>query len=317
MASWSFFGKSKAAAAQHQTQLPPPGTTDLERDQLHKDKSVGLLRSGDLGGLGKPSVWAMIFIPWFCVVAILLVTLLSCYAFFDVVWRLIVLTIVIVAAINTYRAVATQNGKLVVAALSLVACCVSLVLAFYAHELFLTEYYRIGRGASYFNVIPSEAAGGKSDATSLVFANGTQIDSSRTYGFADADNGGDVYCVAPIASTNTLSDDKIEYWAAGYDCCNQRGFFDCDDASTPGVRAGIVMEHTRKSEVGFVRAVAAAEQAHDVQAAKDYLLISWVSNPRTYRDELWFHTRTVFLAFGGVYLVLSCMLGCTLHRVLK
>jgi len=305
----SSFGKSKAAG---KTQVPP----DLEKHD--KDKSVGLLRSGDLGGLGKPSVWSLIFAPWFCVVAILLVTLLSPYPFFDFAWRILVTAIVLLVIFYTVKAFRTQNGQLVVASLSLLACAVSVILGVYAYNLFLSEYWRIGRGASYYNVLPSEAAAGKSDATSVVFANGTQIDASRTYGFADAGGGlGHVYCVAPIASATTVTNDRVEYWAAGYDCCNQRGFFDCEDASVAGVRAGIVLDGEKKWEAGFRSAVAAAEQAHDVQAAEEYILVSWVANPRTYRESLWFHTRSVFLAFGGVYLVFSCMLGCTLHRVLK
>merc|ERR1719379_1334624 len=179
----------------------------------------------------------------------------------------------------------------------IVACAMSIAVGAYGYEHFLSEYRRLGRGAVYFNVVPTENAVSKTDAAAIVFAPGTGVDASRTFGFADAlEDVGRTFCVAPISHTQAAQEDQVQYWAVGHDCCHERGYFDCGQASVEGVHAGIVLDQAGHAQSGFRRAVAAAEQAHGLASGPDALLLRWVAEPVEYRNGLWWHTLLVFAA---------------------
>merc|ERR1719453_143098 len=85
------------------------------------------------------------------------------------------------------------------------------------------------------NLMPTNLAEAHADAGKIVFTDATRVDTTRAAGYKD----GSMYCVAPIEDDVPIG--KVQYWAAGTDCCLGRADFNCDDAWDPKARSGVVI----------------------------------------------------------------------------
>mmetsp|Transcript_138503 Transcript_138503/g.430706 ORF Transcript_138503/g.430706 Transcript_138503/m.430706 type:complete len:323 (+) Transcript_138503:110-1078(+) len=277
-----------------------------------------ILRSGNLKG-GRPrsrvNVWELVLVPWAFLVLILFCYLLGgAHGKPVVLWVIPVILIALSSIFVRHHYRLGNNAEVVLGVLCVTAVMIGLVVGSYSVVRSLSEYYRLSQGASYFNVLPSEPALGKRDATTLVFTNTTAVDPSRTLGYVDVHTtGSTTYCVAPISNGDEGT--RIQYWAAGTDCCERRGNFQCGAATNPDARGAVVWtEATQKSE-GFKQAIEAAEAAYFLTSGDEYLLVEWHKDPVGFRDGLWNSTVMLFTIFGGVYLLISSMVGCALMPV--
>merc|ERR1719443_993148 len=109
------------------------------------------------------------------------------------------------------------------------------ILGFYCYHSFMFQYNSYEERRMYANVLPSEPASTKVDAGKMVFATDARVDVSRSIGF----KAGTFYCVAPILDEDM--DTRVEYWAAGVDCCSYRGDFHCDDALDARTKSGALI----------------------------------------------------------------------------
>lgn len=105
----------------------------------------------------------------------------------------------------------------------------------------LVDYWSYNGKRHYTNVAPDEPAAAHSDASVLVFMDGSKPDSTRAMGYRRM---GTVYCVAPVDVDASESDQNpstdIQYWAVGKDCCSGQGFT-CEGAGKTGSRSGMVL----------------------------------------------------------------------------
>lgn len=268
---------------------------------------------------GWLNIWELVLVPWLLMVLILVCFLLAGNQG-QGLWILIVAPTVLLAicGLFTYsRYLLNRHAEMIFGLLCIIAICSGLVVGVYAQSASLQEYWRLGQGASYFNVLPSEVAGGKSDATTLSFTMGSRIDASRTYGFVDGRSlSGTVYCVAPIMS-GSPSESRVEYWAAGVNCCQPRSNFNCGAATNGNAHGGLVLPKEDQSNPKFRDAVSGAEKAYNIQAGDDFLLVQWVENSVDYRGKLWDNAVVLFCVFGGVYLLIMMMIGCGLYPALQ
>lgn len=263
-------------------------------------------------------VWELILVPW-TIMAIVLVCFL--YAGKSSPWALVAIPIVLGSAdavwvSNRYRL--NHTPEVMLGILVFKGILAATTVGGYANGSALLEYYRITKGASYFNVLPEDLAAGKSDATTLVFAPGARIDDAMTYGYVDGYSASrDVYCVAPVSLGDSAAGTRVQYWAAGMNCCEPRSHFNCGKASNDTVTGAIVLPESYRSNPLYAAAVQGAQATYGVQAGDDYLLISWTDDPISYTEALFSRTRTLFCVFALVYLLVSCIVGGILAQVMK
>jgi len=275
-----------------------------------------LLRSGQLGSKqSKPNIWEIILLPW---VVLGLILLCASFADLKVTFLLWLPSVVIIGlgCVFTYMEVrGRRTGEAILGALCILAACVGLCASLYAYNRWLGEYYRLGAGAHYNNVAPTDSAAGYNDATTIDFTEGSRVDDSRTFGYMDSINRPhDVYCVAPIV-VNPDATQQVQFWAAGRNCCYQRTQFSCGHVEDPSVHGGVVLKGPYPQ--GFQDAVSGAEYSYGMQSAKNFLLVSWVEDAGDTKDRLWKRTQNFFIVFAGAYLLLSAMLGWSIMSLFK
>lgn len=275
-----------------------------------------LLRSGGSSAVevrSRVNIWELIAVPW-----VFLALVLACflqagtYGYYLPLFVIPVVLLVLNSWFLVHHYKRGRNAEVVLGILTLTAISISLCVGLYAVVRNLSEYRRLSQGASYFNVLPSEPAAGKMDATTLVFTNTTLVDVSRTFGFTDAR--GPIqrtFCVAPVAN-GELHAKRVQFWAAGVNCCEARSNFGCFDLHSAGKHGAIVLPKAAQEDEGFRDAVRGAQAAYLLEAGGPYMLVHWLQDPVGYRDNLWNSSATLFLVFGSVYLVISTMIGIAL-----
>lgn len=179
------------------------------------------------------------------------------------------------------------------------------------HEYFL-QFYAYDENRAYTNVLPSEPAAAHADAGKIDFSQSSRIDTTKAVGYKQ----GDVYCVAPVMDEMQTS--RVEYWAAGVNCCSQRSTFDCNDAGDVNARSGVVILDTNSwfgwfpsDRDKYEKAVKQAEAAFDIVSAPNPLFIKWVTDPKAVQDDFYKNGISVLLAGTFVYLLLSILFGFT------
>lgn len=209
------------------------------------------------------------------------------------------------------------HGQVSLGSLCLAGCVGGFLMGSHIRSGWMNDYWRLGRGASYINVLASEPARGHLDATMLSFAEGTRIDLSRSFGYMEGGGYGTVYCAAPILDTTALTGQRVEYWAVGTNCCAARGQFQCDDATSDQAHGGVVLPVSSQDQEGLRQAIEGAERQYDLVSSRGYALVRWVNDPSRWRYNL----RRVGLAWTfssiGAFLVLSLVMGCTVYRSLQ
>lgn len=184
------------------------------------------------------------------------------------------------------------------------------VYNYYEH---MFQYFSYDESRSYLNVLPSEPAAGHADAGKIVFSTSAKIDTTRAVGYKS----GTVYCVAPILDDAQI--DRVQYWAAGLDCCPMRGDFACDDSWNPKARSGVVILEPggplASNHEMYMKAVKTAAVAYALTAAEDPILVRWVSNPQGIQDGYYSANVGFIVATVCTYLLLSIIIAAAYMQV--
>jgi len=280
-----------------------------------------VIRSKGIAGCNKGhrvNVIEFALVPWTFHAIILVVFLFSgARGILAPLWIVPVVLLLVAGFFTFVRCRQGRHADAVLGLLSFTAMVPALIVGIASLSKNLGEYYRIGIGSSYLNVLPSESATSKNDATMLKFAVDATVDISRAYGYIDALSGYSTrYCVAPITSrASNLT--NIEYFAAGSDCCNARGGFRCGESADEEARSAVVMAMSGEATHGYQKAVAGAEKAYGLVAGDEYMLITWMRNPQAYRKLLWKRSWILYVAFGGMYLAISTLVAASLMPLLN
>lgn len=91
-------------------------------------------------------------------------------------------------------------------------------------------------GRTYKDVSASAPAVAHLDAGQIWFDDKAIIDDNSAIGYKEFRY---TYCVAPVLGAPSQND--VQFWAVGLDCCDDRGGFRCDDANDMKVRGGLVV----------------------------------------------------------------------------
>jgi len=289
---------------------PPDRQPSLEKSILRSGASLDG-KSAARAPTSRHSMWELALLPWVFVVLILVTYWeAGTYGFHHTYWAVPVILLPSAAWFIRHHYMRGNNEEVILGLLCMVGIVISLAVALYGCFAALDEYRALSQGASYFNVLPAEAAASKLDASTIVFTNTTLVDVTRTYGFTDTrDKAERTYCVAPV-SDGDLYQQRIQYWATGIDCCEAMSNFACfRNRIQEGAHGALVVRKDAKHMERFHRAVQGALGAYDLTVGDHYLLVDWIEDPIGYRDGLWRGTTTVFAVFAISYLVISAMIG--------
>eukprot|EP00746_Dinoflagellata_sp_MGD_P011027 gnl/MRDRNA2_/MRDRNA2_122996_c0_seq1.p1 gnl/MRDRNA2_/MRDRNA2_122996_c0~~gnl/MRDRNA2_/MRDRNA2_122996_c0_seq1.p1 ORF type:complete len:405 (+),score=57.52 gnl/MRDRNA2_/MRDRNA2_122996_c0_seq1:48-1217(+) len=101
-------------------------------------------------------------------------------------------------------------------------------------------------GRTYKDVSATSPAVAHLDAGQVWFDEDAVLDDSSAIGYKEFRY---TYCVAPVIGAS--NQDKVQYWAVGLDCCDERGGFRCDDATDIGVKGGLVVPRVGAGAKGW------------------------------------------------------------------
>jgi hypothetical protein len=280
--------------------------------------------SSEEPGSAQLGLGALIGIPWlmFSILCGLFAFVYHHYAL--VVWAIISLWFLLAFLFMVLDARNRMGGSwfLLLGMLCVAAAVNGSIAGQYNYWTNMYPYWSYYEHSTYTNVLPTASAISHSDAGKIVFASTARVDTSRALGYKQ----GTVYCVAPILDDHQVN--RVEYWAAGVDCCNSRGDFACDDTWDPTAKSGLVLPafmgatvSMANSDIGvrgkwwrstrdrFIQAVKMAEASYDLKSAENPLLVQWIANPQRYTDDLWRHGVGHVVGSISVYFLLSLIFG--------
>lgn len=297
---------------------------DIEGPRPPSDKSI--LRRGDMepqeyDEANKVTMCELVFLPW-CLLALVLLCYLIAGANGQVavLWIIPLVLILLISGYIGSKYASQESDEVVLGFLTLTAVIIGTCVGLFGNLTSLQELHRINQGASYFNVLPSEPATSKLDASSMVFVNGTRVNTGESFGFTDASSAlSPVYCVAPITN-GEASFRRIEYWAAGLNCCGGNKPFTCGEVQSPKATGGLILAPEIQEGEGrkfFQQAIKGALDKYGLVGGNDFILLNWMPDPIKYRDNLWHGGWKLFAVFGGVYLIISAMVGFVIYPMLK
>lgn len=264
-------------------------------------------------GFSWCELFSFVIVPWSAFVGVLLLFALVYHSAQMLVWTVIgvMVSFCVIGAfhsINT-RQPGTVPFQLYLGGLIVFATCVAVPVGLSTFELYFGTYWNAERGAVHKNVLPQEAAAGYKDSSMLLFAENVRVDSSRSVGFK---KDGTTYCVAPIL--DEMNTDEVQFWAAGPDCCGQRGAFACDDSFAIQARSGVVI---RYNTAPYLEAVKLAAATFGIASAEEPLFVRWVVSPDSLQESFWISGVGMVVVASSVYLVLSTLAIVILQNALK
>lgn len=170
-------------------------------------------------------------------------------------------------------------------------------------------YYAMGDKRTYRNVLPTEPVNSVRDASEIYFAFDAKVDTTRSVGFKAQ---GHVYCIAPIIDEQAIG--RINFWAAGFDCCSQRQGFECDGTWDRDTHGGAVILDELRPRLAladldmFRHAARQAEAVYDLVSAGNPLFVRWMGNPAAMQQQ-YFDKGKLFLEdvgyVAGTVMILS------------
>lgn len=267
-------------------------------------------------GFHAASLAVLILTPWLIFTTVCCLLTFAYHHFRVLVWVLIFLGALISML---FIALSTRNRRgpiyLFLGVLCVFAILLSTVLGLYCYHSYAIQFWSCEEGRAYVNVRPDEAAGGHADAGRLTFSEDAHVDTGRSVGYRSKD--GSMYCVAPIMGQEDPT--TVEYWAAGLDCCGQRGNFNCDSAWDEKAKSGVVMvdqsgpfapKGTRET---YMKAAQEAAGAYEFKLGKHPLFVRWVRDAQVIQDAYWNDCMVFLVCVCFVHLMVSIMFGIVLH----
>jgi len=274
-------------------------------------------------GFHAASLAVLILMPWLIFTTVSCLLTFAYHHFRVLVWVLIFLGALLSLL---FIALSSRNRRgpffyLALGVLCVFAIMMSTVLGLYCYYEYAIKFWSCEEGRAYVNVRPEESAAGHLDAGRLTFSEDAHVDTGRSVGYRDKDGG--VYCVAPILSEEDMI--TAEYFAAGEDCCGQRGNFNCDGAWDEKAKSGVVIVEgipggvlsdapllTNAREM-YMKAAQEAAGAYELKLGKKPIFVRWVRDAQKIEDEYWGDCLMFLVCICFAHLFFSVLLGLLLH----
>lgn len=254
-------------------------------------------------GIGVMFIMMYYLLPWITLFVIFTITALSC--------------LVLLSGVQSEALSRTFLGTLLV-----IACFTGTLAGMAVYYDIVFFYWSATEGQQYTNVRSDSLAAAHADAGVMVFTDEAVVDTTKTTGF----KAGETYCVAPIARKEQTHAAQVQYWAAGMDCCNRRGFFSCDDATDKAAKSGLVIREPAsglipsllfKSEVEYYKhAVEMATEIYGVTVAKEPHFVRWITDVEAKANSYFYNGWLWWGYYGLAFFLLNLVLSCLLQGVL-
>merc|ERR1719421_1069169 len=109
---------------------------------------------------------------------------------------------------------------------------------------------------------------------------------------------------------------RIQYWAAGIDCCSESGEFTCDAATNSLAQGGVVVFDNNgwfapARYPFYQKARGKAEAEHVLESVGNPLFVRWVEKDNLNYLQDYYHNRALGYVIGllVVFLILSAVLS--------
>jgi len=255
-------------------------------------------------------------VPWLMFAATLL---LFTYFYIKIpfvcwMWSLLVIVVSVVGILYHFLA---RAGELTMPLSTgiMVGVVLATVLGMYIYDTsaIFPAFYSNAR--KYTNVVASEPSAAVADAAKLTFNGNTHVDVKKSVGYISED--GMVFCVAPVLSN--ANQPRIEYWAAGIDCCAASGDFWCDQAKNPQAQGGVVIFDnngwfTPARYPFYQKARAKAEAQFMLQSVGNPLFVRWVETDDLDMLKNYYSSRAIVnvICWLFVFMILSALMSAAL-----
>lgn len=254
-------------------------------------------------------VTVSVALPWLVFFLILSLFLFAYHDMRLVVWVLVGLCVCLAGLFMTLGFCGRHSAFVAIGLMCLLSVSLATAVGSWLHSQYLVRYWELEKGSVYKDVDPSADPDLTTDAGIITFGANAFVDDSRTLGFL-ADGG--IFCVAPVAVPPYYSD-KVNYWAVGTGCCQTRSAFDCGPSRELGTLSGM----PELTEPRYSQAVAEAVAVYGLTNSPGAQLLSFAENPQQVITEMWDETLTLALLAMLADLVICCLAGVGMARLLQ
>lgn len=232
--------------------------------------------------------------------------------FEPLVWALVTASALLAALFVSMGLASGRPAHVALGCLLLTSVAAAAPVGIWLEGRYMQEFWQVDSGAEYLHVSPLAPSATVGDASVLRFENGTVVDGQRSLGFMRL---GQVYCVAPVVGQGAVPERSgARYWAAGENCCQQRGGFTCGDVGLKDAHSGVVL---RGEEAAYYAAAARmAFAAYEMKAGGDGqdVFVRWTADPSAYKARLWDDAVSTTAMAAGVHLLGSSAAALLLAR---
>jgi len=260
-----------------------------------------------------PTFWVVFMGTWICFLTTLL---LFTYGYMKIPMMCWAFTFMVIALISVALAFhfLAQKGAITVSLSTgcFVAVVLGTLLGLYIYDTAAIFPMFYDNARKYTNVVSSEPSAAVADAGKITFSMQTMVDVNRSVGFT-AENGM-VFCVAPVMGP--ARQPRVEYWAAGIDCCSQAGEFHCNAANNTKAQGGVVVFDnngwfTTSRFPFYEKARLKAEATYLMQSVGDPIYVRWVETDDLDYLHNYYANRALANVFGAlvVMLIVSALIS--------
>lgn len=270
-------------------------------------------------------IWALfILMPWLMFTTIVTILVFAYHHFGMPVWCCVCMFLGIACLFAVLGITNRRNGQkfAILGALCAFATFVGCMAGLWEYHKVSAQYWLTDENRVYTNVLPGEPAVGHSDAGTLIFSVDSRVDLGKVVGYKSS---GTVYCVAPITRQADTLDARIEYFAAGTDCCHARTGFTCGNAWNKNARSGLMLPESQPSKSllfpghreQYLRAAREAASIYGMVLSDEPLFLTWATDILQAHEDM-LHDMLVFVfASSGLYLLFACVCGAIAHFVTR
>lgn len=249
-----------------------------------------------------------IALPWLMFFLLLCLFLFMYHNVKELIWVVIGLCGTLALLFTVIGTMSRHMIFLALGFLCLAAIIVGTTIGLFLDSVYLIRYWHLENGVRYKDIDPTSPAGATSDAGIVTFVNLSFVDDQRTLGFVWDDQ---INCVAPVVLPTQYTP-RVEYWAAGVDCCQKRTNFDCGSARESGPLRAVVAEHNAL----YAKAVTMASSVYRTESAAEAQFVEFVDDPEEHILDIWDEAVMVALMATLMHLVASIVAGLLLARAL-
>jgi len=249
----------------------------------------------------------IVLLPWMVFSLVVSLFAFAYQEFAPLVWALVAASALLGLLFVSMGGASGRAAQLALGFLILSSVGLGVPVGVYIQSTYTAEYYRIDGGAAYQKVSPAAPGASYADASVVEFDPGATVGVQQSLGYMKM---GTVYCVAPILGPGAAA--SPSFWAAGVNCCSQRGGFSCGGQGGAEIRNGVRLDDGAGNFADAARMASAGRGGEADPGGRVFL--RWTADAAAYKQSLWDRAVVVAGTASAVQLVGSGGAGLLLSR---